>query len=330
MVMMALFLSILLAPLTVKGAYEDGHSKSQKDKDKEWGEEEEGGTLDYHLYDLMDQVAKAQLPEIKRPEGSTPGDLYAFLGLREETASGDHVSSVFRRLSLRYHPDKHREDPKARHLYQLVTGVADVLRQERVRRRYLWLRHQAPAWHRSSVMLRHTFFHRRHLTANFSLSQSLLITAILVLGGEYLARILWWTWHAGHRLLSRRQLARIGGKELKRMRRKLDKLERSASATNLLSSNEHHHSHGHHYDSDDSSYDEIAMHKQLGTGNAERLKAVSTSSLMSRIDDQMEVLVRAEGSLPPFPRPLPWMLLLRLLSWPGRRRSAPPNRQASQ
>ena len=72
--------------------------------------------------------------------GSGEVDLYGALGLTSD-ATGDDIKKAYRRLALKYHPDKHAsasEDAKAEaaHKFQQVGFAYAVLSDEKRRSRY--------------------------------------------------------------------------------------------------------------------------------------------------------------------------------------------------
>ena len=167
---------------------------------------------DYHIYELIDK-AHAQKYQ----------NLYQVFGL-EWGASPDTISAVFRKVSVRYHPDKYRnktpqEVKEATEIYGFLTSVADLLRSSEGRSRYNWILNEAPPWHKS------TFYARKivQFTAKHSLSESLLLLLIVFTIGDYLVRISAWAIAWLQRWDSRRQVQEFGHKEKKRMMRKIER-----------------------------------------------------------------------------------------------------------
>lgn len=62
-------------------------------------------------------------------------DLYAELGLTK-TASADEIKKAYRRLAIKYHPDKNPGDKVAEEKFKKITAAYDVLGDESKRRQY--------------------------------------------------------------------------------------------------------------------------------------------------------------------------------------------------
>lgn len=174
---------------------------------------------DFHIYELI-ETSKKLYP------AST--HLYSVFGL-EWGASEEQVAAAFRRASIRLHPDKQKNKPaperkQAQEVYGFLTSVADLLRSGAGRRRYEWILYEAPPWHKSTFYARRTV--ARFTTARYSLPQSLLLILLLLLLGEYLLLVFVWLTEWCYRWNSRRQIREFGAKEMKKMKRKI---ERSAS-----------------------------------------------------------------------------------------------------
>lgn len=99
--------------------------------------------FDYEIYELIDRLNKL------KPEHST---LYDLLNVKP-SASSEEISRQFRRLSFPYHPDKTQGDLEAKKMFTLYSGAAQVLKVPETRKRYEWILHDAPPWHRSRVYL---------------------------------------------------------------------------------------------------------------------------------------------------------------------------------
>lgn len=106
-------------------------------------EERRPSDYDYEIYELIDRLNKL------KPEHST---LYDLLGVKP-SASSDEISRQFRRLSFPFHPDKTQGDLEAKKMFTLYSGASQVLKVPETRKRYEWILHEAPPWHRSQVYL---------------------------------------------------------------------------------------------------------------------------------------------------------------------------------
>lgn len=62
-------------------------------------------------------------------------DLYAELGV-QKTASQNEIKSAYRKLALKYHPDKNQGDKAAEEKFKRITAAYDVLGDETKRRQY--------------------------------------------------------------------------------------------------------------------------------------------------------------------------------------------------
>eukprot|EP00959_Pyramimonas_sp_CCMP1952_P013429 283195-Pyramimonas_sp.AAC.2 len=54
------------------------------------------------------------------------GDLYTVLGVTHEVEA-DELKKVYRKLVLKYHPDKNKDDPKAADKFKDITTAYEVL-----------------------------------------------------------------------------------------------------------------------------------------------------------------------------------------------------------
>lgn len=176
--------------------------------------EEEVGRNDFHIYDLMEKT------RLRFPDSS---HLYDLFGL-SWNADPESISTAFRKASIKHHPDKRHKSPnpkESQEIYGLMTSVAELLRSPEGRKRYAWLVNEAPPWHRSTVYAKRTL--RKFTTAKYTLRESLLLLAGLILLGDYLMLLLFWCFKLVGRWESRRQIRELGVKEVKRMRRKVER-----------------------------------------------------------------------------------------------------------
>ena len=62
-------------------------------------------------------------------------DLYKVLGV-EKTATQDEIKSAYRKLAMKYHPDRNPGDKAAEEKFKSITAAYDVLGDETKRRQY--------------------------------------------------------------------------------------------------------------------------------------------------------------------------------------------------
>ncbi len=62
-------------------------------------------------------------------------DLYGVLGV-SKNASSEEIKSAYRKLALKYHPDKNPGNPAAEEMFKKVTAAYEVLGDENKRRQY--------------------------------------------------------------------------------------------------------------------------------------------------------------------------------------------------
>lgn len=182
------------------------------DKEQQRDSNSNAASDDYHLYDLLEKV--------KTVTGQPC--LYSLFSL-SEGASPDDVSKAFRKLSRTFHPDK---NPAAAPHHRLLSSTYNVLRNEKTRRRYAWLMHEAPGWHRSTVYAVRRMTRRGRmdkLGLGEVLVGMLLFSAIM----QGLAQWIRWILLVIDRRLKQQHVAGLSKKEVKRMERKVD--QRSAS-----------------------------------------------------------------------------------------------------
>jgi curved DNA-binding protein CbpA len=177
----------------------------------------EGGPadFDYEIYELIDRLNKL------KPEHST---LYDLLEV-SPSASSEEISRKFRRLSFPYHPDKTQGDLEAKKMFTLYSGAAQVLKVAESRKRYEWILHEAPPWHRSQVFLVRKLRKKRR-TPNGTGNKEISIVGLVsfLIGSLTLAQLLiQWTRFAINRYWiwsGKRALNAIPAQELRRMEKK--------------------------------------------------------------------------------------------------------------
>ncbi|MBQ0050442.1 MAG: J domain-containing protein [Treponema sp.] len=62
-------------------------------------------------------------------------DLYAVLGV-QKSATQDEIKSAYRKLAVKYHPDKNPGDKQAEEMFKKISAAYDVLGDETKRRQY--------------------------------------------------------------------------------------------------------------------------------------------------------------------------------------------------
>jgi curved DNA-binding protein CbpA len=172
--------------------------------------------FDYEIYELIDRLNKL------KPQHST---LYDLLGVKP-SASSEEISRQFRRLSFPYHPDKTQGDAEANKVFMLYSGASQVLKVPETRKRYEWILHEAPPWHRSQVYLIRQLQKRSEARAGKSGQKEISIIGLIafMFGSLTLAQLLiqwtrflinrYWIWSG------QRALKSIPAQELRRMEKK--------------------------------------------------------------------------------------------------------------
>jgi curved DNA-binding protein CbpA len=172
--------------------------------------------FDYEIYELIDRLNKL------KPQHST---LYDLLGVKP-SASPEEISRQFRRLSFPYHPDKTQGDVEANKIFMLYSGASQVLKVPETRKRYEWILHEAPPWHRSQVYLIRQLQKRNEARAGRSGSKEISVLGLVafLVGSLTLAQLIiqwtrflinrYWIWSGQKALKS------IPPQELRRMEKK--------------------------------------------------------------------------------------------------------------
>lgn len=194
-----------------------GKKKNQQKKGKTGkdGEEEEEGFNDYEVYEAMEAMRQLTQHET----------FYDLMGV-ESNATDEQIGKSFRKLSVKYHPDKH--GPEMMKMFKLVQYVSTLLRDPKRRARYEWLLHEAPAWHRESVYM----MRKITKTAKISLKGALLFSFLFALGAQFLIQWIAFGIQYGRIVMARKQMAAMGEKEVKRIRKKLEQGDAEAMAQN--------------------------------------------------------------------------------------------------
>lgn len=187
-----------LAQKQQKQQQQEGAGESEQDDEEKFN--------DYEVYGAMDTMKGL------KPEAET---FYDLLGV-DGKSTNEQINRAFRKLSIKYHPDKH--GPGTAKMYKLLQFVSTLLQDQKRRARYEWLLHEAPAWHRESVIMAR----RIRKVTKISLEQSIWITFLLSLAGQFLAQWVAFAIAYGRIMQSRRTLRSMGDKEVKRIRKKLE------------------------------------------------------------------------------------------------------------
>jgi len=198
----------ILAVVTAAQEKKQGQKGGKKSKNAngEEGEEEDDKFNDYEVYEAM-QSMRSLAPDLDT--------FYDLLGLTS-SATDDQIGRSFRKLSVKYHPDKH--GPGTMKMFKLVQYVSTLLRDKKRKARYEWLLHEAPAWHRESV-----YAAKGVATAGkISLKQALSFSFIAVLLAQLVVQWIAFVIAYSRILGSKRSMKEMGEKEVKRIRKKLE------------------------------------------------------------------------------------------------------------
>lgn len=210
----ALFLLSILFVVSVVTANEAAAGFDESSSSKPKSPEE----FDYGIYELIERL------NTFTPEHQTFYDLLKVT----PSASSDEISRQFRRLGFQYHPDKSNGDERAKGMFNLYSGASQVLKGPMSRKRYEWILHEAPPWHRSQVYFLHKFQRQQRgnknrkgssgvelsLSGTLMLIISLLTFAQLLLQWVKFALNRYWIWSGAKALRS------IPPNELRRMEKK--------------------------------------------------------------------------------------------------------------
>ena len=97
---------------------------------------------DYQIYEMIDTM-----------QALTKHRTFYDLLEVTPTATSDEISRRFRSVSRHWHPDKN-DTEEAKKMYTLMTSISALLRSDAGRKGYEWILHEAPAWHKSSYLVR--------------------------------------------------------------------------------------------------------------------------------------------------------------------------------
>ncbi|KAI8973488.1 hypothetical protein BDF20DRAFT_837430 [Mycotypha africana] len=92
---------------------------------------------DFEIFDLVDALEKA--------EGKDT-NFYSYIGVSPSATQAD-ISKAYRKLSLKWHPDKNKNDSKAKERFARLGVIVSILRDPRSRERYnFFLKNGVPRW----------------------------------------------------------------------------------------------------------------------------------------------------------------------------------------
>lgn len=204
------------------------------------GQQDDGIFNDYQIYTALDSAQKL----------FKVNSFYDLLGITEsQSLDDDLVKEKARPLSFKYHPDKlknktpeERADGESR--YKIIRFAAGIFKDERGRKRYEWIRNEAPPWHKQSVYLAVAMRRKRERGGkgsldNLTIKQVVLMILISGIVMEYL--LLWTLWIKEwwlRRIWANREIKKMGEKEIKRLRKKLEEI--TDEKKNTISLKQHH------------------------------------------------------------------------------------------
>ncbi|KAI9023872.1 DnaJ domain-containing protein [Phycomyces nitens] len=124
---------------------------------------------DFEIFDLVDELEKSE------GKGVT---FYSWLDI-PATATAPEIGKAYRKLSLRLHPDKNKQDVKAKERFARLGKVAGILRNSASRERYnFFYKNGVPRWRGTG------YYYARFRPG---LTTVIVFLAFLVAGMQYLA-----------------------------------------------------------------------------------------------------------------------------------------------
>ncbi|KAG0789466.1 hypothetical protein G6F16_007728 [Rhizopus arrhizus] len=92
---------------------------------------------DFEIFDIVDALEKAE---------GKDANFYSWLGVKP-SASQTEISKAYRKLSLKWHPDKNKGDPKAKERFARLGVIVSILRDPSKRERYnFFYKNGVPRW----------------------------------------------------------------------------------------------------------------------------------------------------------------------------------------
>jgi len=169
----------------------------------------------YEMYEMMD-LLRAETG--KTAQGKKLENFYELVGVKT-SASQDEISKAFRKLSMRYHPDKVKADggDVTEELVKLVQYAGRLLKDETTRKQYDWLLNDAPAWHRQTFR----YVGNIRKSGKVTLKQSIILFACLAVLLPLVGQWVGWATALYNYMTARKIVREMGDKEAKRLKKKL-------------------------------------------------------------------------------------------------------------
>jgi hypothetical protein len=174
---------------------------------------------DYMIYDLIDRM-------------TTMTEYSTFYGLLQVDALADTlaISTAYRKLSKKWHPDRNSKDQNAHEKFALLSGISTILKNPKSRKRYDWIVNEAPIWHKSG------YYVHRYMTAKLNILQVIVIITGIFTFMQIFKELGRWAFARYRQWDASCRLKRMGKGEYKRLETKMSKLSQITDLQILQSS----------------------------------------------------------------------------------------------